>query len=282
MRNANSFSSISCLKSNLAATRNVLVELQWFIGSPCFSEVGVYCKVSERRDITARTSDHTIWTLPSIFSRTTVVDDTFFAHYSLTVGQDLVVLRYCHCFSAQNSIQKEKIYSNIYIYIYRYDIYRDSLDAFTLIFVTLESGWHVLRIWQMQIWHDASLALVLYFPTRPSPPLLCPASSPASFISAVRKLLTLLHTCKPERVKAFHKFFIPLKKKKKKSSSSSDGFLKTRTHTHVKPRQLWDLNLFLFCTTLYSLRKYVLFWQPHGGGKVRKVKKAEEEELKSK
>lgn len=67
-----------------------------------------------------------------------MVDDTFFAHYSLTVGQDLVVLRYCHCFSAQNSIQKEKIYSNIYIY--RYDIYRDSLDAFTLIFVTLESG----------------------------------------------------------------------------------------------------------------------------------------------
>lgn len=32
---------------------------------------------------------------------------------------------------------------------------------------------------------------------------------PVSFISAVRKLLTPLHTCKPERVKAFHRFCLP-------------------------------------------------------------------------
>ena len=75
----------------------------------------------------------------------------------------------------------------------------------------------VWKIWCMQIQHDTSLALILYYPLSrlfppfplysvSLPPLLPP--SPVSFISAVRKLLTLLHTCKPERVKAFHKFSV--------------------------------------------------------------------------
>lgn len=39
-----------------------------------------------------------------------------------------------------------------------------------------------------------------------SPLVILLSPSPVSFISAVRKLLTPIHTCKPGRVKAFHKF----------------------------------------------------------------------------
>lgn len=89
---------------------------------------------------------------------------------------------------------------------------------------------------------DTLLAWLLSFS---HPPLLLP--SPVSFISAVRKLLTPLHTCKPKRVKAFHKFFLYSKIYIQQLVRTD---LKTHTHIHIhshvkssKSRQLWDLNL---------------------------------------
>lgn len=101
---------------------------------------------------------------------------------------------------------------------------------------------------------SGTLALPIHFSLFTSTPfLLFPAllpvlpPSPASFISAVKKLLTPLRTCKPERVKAFHKFFLlalPLPKTKinnNKKSISSDGFLKTHTHTRQAEQVLTAL-----------------------------------------
>lgn len=137
----------------------------------------------------------------------------------------------------------------------------------------------VWKFWRTQIRHDTSLALILYFLLPPFllssvlPPLLPPST--VSFTGAVRKLLTLLHTCKPECVKAFHKFFFSLKKQKCPAACQM-GFWK-HTHTNVKSsksRQLWDLNL-TFSPPLFTVWENMFFWQPHGGGKVRKIKKAE-------
>lgn len=53
---------------------------------------------------------------------------------------------------------------------------------------------------------------------RSSPP------STVSFISGVRKLLTPLHTCKRERVKAFHKFYPAARQAHTSSPAGPDSF----------------------------------------------------------
>lgn len=128
---------------------------------------------------------------------------------------------------------------------------------------------------------DTSFALLLSFPLFLPHPLLLP---PVSFISAVRKLLTPLHTCKPERVKAFHKFFLYSKKNIQQLVRPD---LKTHTHTHThshvkssKSRQLWDLNL-SFSPPLLTVWES-MFLAASRGRKGEKNEEGREEELKSK